>query len=115
MQQRAIGGAGRGCAADRPLRGGWRLKNGGGLAVARFAFDHFDPRAQYDGGRIISRLMRRMDFGTHEDNGSVVVVFAETDLRSAMRSCGGCRAVMRHTSHGKRNARMETAVTVAAL
>ena len=36
---------------------------GGGLSVARFAFDPDHPRAQLDGGRILSRLMRRMDFG----------------------------------------------------
>jgi hypothetical protein len=91
------------------------LKNGGGLTVARFAFDPVNPRAQYDGARIISRLMRRMDFGTHEDNGSVVVVFAETDLRSAHAIARRLSSVMRHTSHGKRDTRMDPAVTVAAM
>ncbi|UFZ05644.1 GGDEF domain-containing protein [Bradyrhizobium ontarionense] len=90
-------------------------KSGGGLAVARFAFDPVNPRAQYDGARIISRLMRRMDFGTHEDNGSVVVVFAETDLRSAHAIARRLSSVMRHTSHGKRDTRIEPTVTVAAL
>ena len=36
---------------------------GGGLSVARFAFDPAHPRAQFDGARIISRLMRQTDFG----------------------------------------------------
>ncbi|MGJ5019898.1 GGDEF domain-containing protein [Bradyrhizobium oligotrophicum] len=90
-------------------------KSGGSLAVARFAFDPVNPRAQYDGARIISRLMRRMDFGTHEDNGSVVVVFAETDLRSAHAIARRLSSVMRHTSHGKRDTRTEPSVTVAAL
>ncbi|CCD90422.1 conserved hypothetical protein [Bradyrhizobium sp. ORS 375] len=90
-------------------------KSGGSLAVARFAFDPVNPRAQYDGARIISRLMRRMDFGTHEDNGSVVVVFAETDLRSAHAIARRLSSVMRHTSHGKRDTRSEPAITVAAL
>src|SRR5882757_8335527 len=35
---------------------------GGGLSVARFAFDPAHPRAQLDGARIISRLMRQTDF-----------------------------------------------------
>ena len=39
------------------------LARGGGLSVARFAFDPEHPRAQFDGARIISRLMRQMDFG----------------------------------------------------
>ncbi len=38
-------------------------QRGGGLSVARFAFDPEHPRAQFDGARIISRLMRQMDFG----------------------------------------------------
>lgn len=88
---------------------------GGLLSVARFAFDPDHPRAQFDGARIISRLMRRMDFGTREDNGSVVVVFAETDLRSAQAITRRLSAVMRHTSHGRRGARIDPSITVAAL
>jgi hypothetical protein len=88
---------------------------GGLLSVARFAFDPDHPRAQFDGARIISRLMRRMDFGTREDNGSVIVVFAETDLRSAQAITRRLSAVMRHTSHGRRGARIDPSMTVAAL
>jgi hypothetical protein len=88
---------------------------GGLLSVARFAFDPEHPRAQFDGARIISRLMRRMDFGTREDNGSVIVVFAETDLRSAQSITRRLSAVMRHTSHGRRDTRTDPSVTVAAL
>ena len=58
-------------------------QRGGGLSVARFAFDPEHPRAQFDGARIISRLMRQMDFGAAQEDGSVVVVFAETDLKTA--------------------------------
>ena len=88
---------------------------GGLLSVARFAFDPEHPRAQFDGARIISRLMRRMDFGTREDNGSVIVVFAETDLRSAHSITRRLSAVMRHTSHGRRDPRTDPSITVAAL
>jgi hypothetical protein len=89
--------------------------NGGGLAVARFAFDLAHPRAQLDGARIISRLMRRMDFGVVHSDGSVLVVFAETDLREGHAIARRLSSVMRHTSHGKRNARSEPVVTVASL
>ncbi len=88
---------------------------GGLLSVARFAFDPNHPRTQFDGARIISRLMRRMDFGTREDNGSVIVVFAETDLRSAQAITRRLSAVMRHTSHGRREARIDPSISVAAL
>jgi hypothetical protein len=89
--------------------------HGGGLAVARFAFDSAHPRAQFDGARIIGRLMRRMDFGSLHSEGSVLVVFAETDQRSAHAIARRLSSVMRHTSHGKRSARSEPVVSVASL
>ena len=50
------------------------LARGGGLSVARFAFDPGNPRAQLDAARILSRLMRQMDFGAAQKDGSVIVV-----------------------------------------
>ena len=91
------------------------LAHGGGLSVARFAFDPIHPRAQFDGARILSRLMRQMDFGTTQDDGSVIVVFAETDLRTAHGIARRLSSVMRHTAYGKRDTRSEPAVTVAAM
>ena len=90
-------------------------QRGGGLSVARFAFDPEHPRAQFDGARIISRLMRQMDFGAAQEDGSVVVVFAETDLKTAHTIARRLLSVMRHTSHGTRDARAEPSVTVATL
>ena len=90
-------------------------ERGGGLSVARFAFDPAHPRAQFDGARIISRLMRQMDFGAVLEDGSVVIVFAETDLKTAHSIARRLSSVMRHTSHGKRDARAEPVVTVAVL
>jgi len=91
------------------------LSRGGGLTVARFAFDPAHPRAQLDGARIISRLMRQMDFGAAQDDGSVIVAFADTDLRTGHMIARRLSSVMRHTSHGKRDARSEPAVTVATM
>jgi hypothetical protein len=88
---------------------------GSGLSLARFAFDPKHPRAQLDGARIISRLMRQMDFGVADDDGSVVVAFAETDLRTAHSIARRLSSVMRHTSHGKRDVRTEPVVTVATM
>jgi hypothetical protein len=88
---------------------------GGGLSVARFAFDADHPRAQLDGARILSRLMRQMDFGALQDDGSVLVAFAETDLRTAHMVARRLSSVMKHTSHGKRDARSEPSVTLATL
>jgi hypothetical protein len=91
------------------------LAEGGGLAVARFAFDPEQPRAQFDGARIISRLMRKMDFGAARSDGSVIVVFSDTDLRNAHAIARRLSAVMRHTSTGRRAVRNEPVITVAAL
>src|SRR2546429_4402863 len=91
------------------------LSRGGGLSVARFAFDPNNARAQLDGARILSRLMRQMDFGAVQEDGSVIVVFAETDLRTAHMIARRLCSVMRHTSHGKRDARPEPVVTLASM
>ena len=90
-------------------------QRGGGLSVARFAFDSEHPRAQFDGARIISRLMRQMDIAAALEDGSVVVVFAEADLKTAHSIARRLSSVMRHTSHGQRDARTEPAVSVATL
>jgi hypothetical protein len=91
------------------------LSRGGGLSVARFAFDPTHARAQFDGARILSRLMRQMDFGAAQDDGSVIVAFAETDLRTAHMIARRLSSVMRHTSHGKRDTRAEPVVTLATM
>jgi GGDEF domain-containing protein len=104
-------------AFDRDFAGAVQqtLSRGGGLSVARFAFDPTHARAQLDGARILSRLMRQMDFGAARNDGSVIVVFAETDLRTAHAIARRLSSVMRHTAHGKRDSRSEPVVTVATL
>ena len=91
------------------------LSHGGGLSVARFTFDPPRGRAQRDGGRIISRLMRKMDFGAVHEDGSIVVVFAETDLRTAHSIARRLSSVMRHTSHGKGKPQSAPLVTVVTM
>jgi GGDEF domain-containing protein len=90
------------------------LSEGGGLSVARFAFEPDNQRAQLDGARIISRLKRRTDFGAAHHDGSVLVVFSDTDLRDAHAIARRLSSVMRHTSHGRRS-RSDAVVTVATL
>jgi hypothetical protein len=91
------------------------LARGGGLSVARFAFDPAHARAQLDGARLLSRLMRQMDFGAIQDDGSVIAVFAETDLRTAHAIARRLSSVIRHTTHGKRDVRSEPIVTLATM
>ena len=105
-------------AFDRDLAAAVRqtLANGGGLSVARFAFDPAHPRARLDGARLLSRLLRRMDFGALRDDGSVLVVLAETDLRTAHTIARRLSSVMRHTAYDARSGRRnEPTVSVATL
>ncbi|HET6839427.1 MAG TPA: GGDEF domain-containing protein [Bradyrhizobium sp.] len=104
-------------AFERDLAASLRqtLSRGGELSLARFAFDANNVRAQLDGARILSRLMRQMDFGTLQGDGSIVVAFAEADLRTAHMIARRLSSVMRHTSNGKREARSEPVVTVTSL
>lgn len=94
---------------------GQTLSRGGGLSIARFAFEPKNSRAQLDGARILSRLMRQMDFGAAQEDGSVIVVFAETDLRTAHMVARRLSSVLRHTRHSKRDMGLEPVITVATL
>jgi nicotinamidase-related amidase len=88
---------------------------GGGLSLARFWFGQSHQRAQLDGARIISRLMRQTDFGAMQDDGSIIVVFAETDLRNAHMIARRLSSVMKHTINASRDSRGEPDVSVATL
>jgi hypothetical protein len=89
---------------------------GSELSVARFSFGRVPERVRLDAARILSRLMRRMDFATLADDGSLIVVFAETGLREAHMTTKRLSSVMKHTTHGpKRDSRTDPRVTLATL
>jgi GGDEF domain-containing protein len=53
------------------------------LSLARYSFDGgLDVRASFDAARQVARLIRNIDFACREDEGAIVVAFAQTDLRS---------------------------------
>lgn len=92
------------------------LKRGGGLSAARFVFGSVPDRIRYDAARILSRLMRRMDFATLQGDGTIVVAFAETDLRTAHMIARRLASVLRHTMHGlSREQRIDPHVTLVTL
>jgi GGDEF domain-containing protein len=89
---------------------------GSRLSVARFSFDRVAERAQLDAARILGRLMRRADFATLGDDGSLIVVFAETALRDAQVIAKRLSSVMKHTTYGpKRDSRIDPRATLATL
>ena len=54
------------------------------LSLARFSFDGpLDARASLDAARLVSRLVRTIDFASREDDGSILIAFPHSDLRSA--------------------------------
>ena len=53
------------------------------LSVARFSFGgHLDSRASLDAARLMSRLIRNIDFATRDEEGAILVAFTQTDLRN---------------------------------
>ena len=54
------------------------------LSIARYCFDGpIDPRAGMDGARLVTRLVRNIDFACRDEDGAILVAFTQTDLRSA--------------------------------
>lgn len=88
---------------------------GGGLCAARFSFAAISDRARLDAARILGRLMRQMDIGAVQDDGSIVVMFAETDLRSAQAIARRLANVMKHTLVNAKRERIDPGVTVTPL
>lgn len=92
------------------------LARGGGLSAARITFDGAPERVRFDAARILGRLMRRMDFATMQDDGAVVVAFAETDLRTAHMIARRLASILKHTMLGlSREARISPDVTLVTL
>ena len=52
------------------------------LSVARFSFAaNLDARASLDAARLMTRLIRNIDFATRDEEGAILVAFTQTDLR----------------------------------
>jgi hypothetical protein len=53
------------------------------LSVARFSFGKdLEERASLDAARLMSRLIRNIDFATRDGEGAILVAFTQTDLRN---------------------------------
>jgi len=68
------------------------------LSLARFWFEEpIDRRTSLDAARLISRLVRDMDFACRQDDGSILFAFADTDLRAAHVAARRLASVLKHT------------------
>ncbi len=73
-------------------------KRGGGLSIARFSFDDvLDRRICVDAARVVSRLMRTIDFACLQEDGSILTVFTSTDLRVANVVARRLASVLKNT------------------
>jgi GGDEF domain-containing protein len=54
------------------------------LSLARYSFDGaLDARARLDGARLVTRLIRNIDFACRDEDGAILIAFGQTDLREA--------------------------------
>ena len=54
------------------------------LSVARFSFEGAtDARDSLDSARLMTRLIRNIDFAARDEDGAILVAFTQTDLRGA--------------------------------
>ena len=92
-------------------------KRGVGLSIARFSFERGDRRVSLDAARLVSRLMRQVDFACREADDSIFAVFTETDLRAAHVIARRIASVLKHTmlAPDRKRSGIETAVTLATL
>jgi len=88
------------------------------LSLARFAFDGpLDARAGVDAARLVTRLVRAIDFATRDDDGAILIAFTQTDLRSAhvvARRIAGLLKTAMLTPH-RAHAEVTANVTLATL
>jgi len=92
-------------------------KRGVGLSVARFSFGASDRRSGLDAARLLSRLMRQVDFACREADNSIFAVFTETDLRAAHVVARRLASILKNTTMAADRKRMgvDAAVTLATL
>jgi hypothetical protein len=91
---------------------------GTALSLARFSFEEpVDRRASLDAARLVSRLMRDSDFACRQDDGSILFVFADSDLRSAHVAARRLASVLKHTMlrPGPEQPQITPSVTLATL
>ena len=61
-----------GCIDQNSLSAGWNSGRGA-----------LDERTRLDGARLAARIVRNIDFGCLDDDGSLLIAFTQTDLRGA--------------------------------
>jgi hypothetical protein len=84
-----------------------------GLSLARFVFEG-DARMQADAARLLARLIRGADFAHQDEDGTVLVAFADTDLKHAHVVARRIAAVLKHTAMTPGTEPLAPAVTLVS-
>jgi hypothetical protein len=92
-------------------------KRGVGLSIARFSINGNDRRTGLDAARLLSRLMRQVDFACQDADNSIFAVFTDTDLRAAHVVARRLASVLKNTTVAadRKSAGVDAAVTLATL
>jgi GGDEF domain-containing protein len=94
------------------------METGGTLSLARFSFPNdADQRSNIDAARLVSRLVRTADFACHASDGSILVTFSGTALRSAHVVARRIASVLKHTvvTGESDQGRINPSITLACL
>ena len=88
------------------------------LSIARFSFDGAtDGHGALDRARLMTRLIRNIDFAASDEDGALLVVFTQTDLRSAHVVARRIAASLKNTvgSAARPHEKVTANVTLATL
>jgi GGDEF domain-containing protein len=88
------------------------------ISVARFSFPPgTEERSSIDAARLVSRMVRNIDFACRASDGSILLAFSGTALRSAHVVARRIASVLRHTmlAAGPSGGRIDPTVTLACL
>ncbi len=88
------------------------------LSLARVSFNGVaDARAELDAARLVTRLIRNIDFAARDNDGALLIAFTQTDLRSAHVVARRIAATLRLALLSSRRASEQVAanVTLATL
>ncbi len=89
---------------------------GHALSLARITFDGaFDRRVTRESARLVARLTRNIDFACQDADGALLVVFNQTDLRSAHVVARRMAATLRNKMLDTDRGEVHAQVTLATL
>jgi hypothetical protein len=73
-------------------------ERGSTFSLARFCFEQpLDHRTATDAARLVSRLLRDSDCASRQDDGSILFMFGDTELREAHVAARRLASVLKHT------------------